>query len=128
MSPKQTNDFLEQIAAAYPNFEVTPQRVQMWGRQMKSIEYDLAVKRLDGYSAWNKFPPTVADIASSGEMKQRERKFNDETRSPAESWGNGKKKDWMPFFSVMKEEYDLWLESERLRVMEEMQGKLRGVG
>ena len=79
MDKKQTAHFLMQIIGAYPNFDPTEERMEIWSRLMARIEYDLAAKRLDRYVSLNKFPPTIADILNpDGPNQEVKSNFVDE--------------------------------------------------
>lgn len=76
MDKKQTANFIKQIMGAYPAFNPTPERLEIWSRLMAKIDYDLAILRLDKHVSNSSFPPTIADILNpDGEAKKN--KFED---------------------------------------------------
>ena len=87
MDKKQVSSFLKQIIGAYPTFEPTPERVEIWSRHMEDIDYDLAVKRLDKHVASSKFPPTIAEIVNPDEAAKRKQRTEPDTLSPAAIMG-----------------------------------------
>jgi hypothetical protein len=81
---KQTANFLKQVMGAYPTFEPTPERMEIWGRHMANIDFDLAIKRLDKHAHASKFAPSIADIVNPDEAIKRKKKTEDpDTLSPA---------------------------------------------
>jgi hypothetical protein len=68
---------------AYPTFEPTPERLDIWSRLMADMDYGLAVKRLDKHAANNKFAPTIAEILNPEEATKRKQKIDPDTMSPA---------------------------------------------
>jgi len=85
---KQKANFIKQIIGAYPSFEPTPERLQIWQRNLDEINYDLAVKRLDKHVTNHKFPPTIAEILNPDAELKRKQKVELDTLSPA-AIGNG---------------------------------------
>lgn len=71
MDKKQTADFIKQIMGAYPSFNPTTERLEIWSRLMVKIDYNIALSRLDKHVAVSNFPPTIADILNpDGEKKK----------------------------------------------------------
>jgi hypothetical protein len=57
---------LEKITAAYPNFELTEDRIQLWNDSLLGFYMDEAEANLDKHILTNVFPPTIADITKLG--------------------------------------------------------------
>jgi ribosomal protein L12E/L44/L45/RPP1/RPP2 len=62
MTSKQVISILRYIAAAYPNFEVTEERVAVWIEQLSEVDYEAALKKVKKHVALNKFPPSIAEV------------------------------------------------------------------
>ncbi|MGI6436388.1 MAG: replicative helicase loader/inhibitor [Syntrophomonadaceae bacterium] len=71
MDKKQTAEFMKKLVGAYPTFEPTPMRMELWTEMMAEITYDQAIKRLRQYIAVNRFPPSIADILNPDEANRR---------------------------------------------------------
>ena len=89
MDKKETARFIKQIMGAYPSFEPTPERLEIWQRIMDGIDYDLAVKRLDKHVLNSKFPPTIAEIMNPDEAVKRKQRNDPDTLSPAAVMNGG---------------------------------------
>lgn len=83
MDQKETAKFLKQIIGAYPSFEPTVERMEIWGRLLKEIDYDLAIKRLDNHVRVSKFPPTIAEILRPAAAIKMKKAMGEESPSPA---------------------------------------------
>lgn len=83
MDKKQTANFIKQVMGAYPSFEPTPERLEVWQRNLSEMDYDLAIKRLDKHVMTQKFPPSIAEILNPDEHLKRKAKPYDDTLSPA---------------------------------------------
>lgn len=81
MNKSQAYKIIKQISAAYPTFDPTPERLELWTKKLSGIEYETAAGRLDKYINNNRFAPTVADILS---CPDKPKKASDDTASPAE--------------------------------------------
>jgi hypothetical protein len=67
---------LEKITAAYPNFELTEERIELWNESLRGFYPEEAAKNLNAHILTNHFPPTVADITQmSGNMEGLRRMF-----------------------------------------------------
>ena len=85
MDKGQIGKFIKQIMGAYPSFEPTDERMEIWGRHMTNIDYDLAVKRLDKHivtAGTGKFPPSISEILNPEQHKKKSWK-EPETVGPA---------------------------------------------
>lgn len=84
MDKKQAASFLKQVMGAYPSFDPTPERLDIWSRNLEQIDYDLAIKRLDKHVATSKFAPTIAEILTPEDTgKRKQQKAEPDTLSPA---------------------------------------------
>ena len=83
MDKKQIASFLKQVMGAYPSFTPMPERLEIWGRHLSELDYDLAIKRLDKHirtAGSGKFAPSISDIIN----KENTKKPTDtDTMSPA---------------------------------------------
>lgn len=50
------------ISSAYPNFEVTEERIEIWSEDMKDVPFEPALDKFTTYRRSNKWAPTIADI------------------------------------------------------------------
>lgn len=71
MNDNQKSKFIKQIIGAYPTFEPTPERLEIWSRHMSEMDYELAIKRLDKHVKTSKFPPTIAEILNPEQPKKK---------------------------------------------------------
>ncbi|MFC3883779.1 hypothetical protein ACFOU2_09805 [Bacillus songklensis] len=62
MTSKQVLSILRYIAEAYPNFEITQQRVAIWIEQLSPVEYEPALAKVKKHVSQCKFAPTIAEV------------------------------------------------------------------
>lgn len=67
MTAIETKKLLERIIMAYPNFELTTERIQFWREFLEDVPFEAAYKQLNLYIKANRFPPTIADIRGDEE-------------------------------------------------------------
>ena len=70
MDSKETREFMKIITGAYPSFEPTQDRVEIWSRLMDDIDYDVAVKRLYKHIAVSKYAPSISEILTKSESEK----------------------------------------------------------
>lgn len=83
MDKKHIASFLKQVMGAYPSFTPTPERLEIWGRHLSDMDYELAIKRLDKHirtAGSGKFAPSISDIINAENTKQQ---VDTDTMSPA---------------------------------------------
>jgi len=86
MDKKKVGEFMKQIIGAYPSFRLTTECIQIWGRHMADIDYDLAIKRLDKHikaAGTGKFAPSISEILNPEESNKRKKWEEPDTLSPA---------------------------------------------
>ncbi len=83
MDKNQIKHFLKQLLGAYPSFNPTDEALEVWGRHMATMDYNLAIKRLDKHITTSKFPPSIAEILNPEEVLKKRRPQEDEVTSPA---------------------------------------------
>jgi hypothetical protein len=62
MTEEQTVKILALIATAYPNFNLTDERVDLWHEFMRKFPFEKGLLHLKRHIETNSFPPTIADI------------------------------------------------------------------
>lgn len=62
MESKEVINILRYIVAAYPNFELTDERIKVWIDLMKDGSYEKTMDKLKQHCKTIKFPPSVAEI------------------------------------------------------------------
>jgi hypothetical protein len=80
---RQTSQFIKQIMGAYPTFEPTQERLDIWSRLLSDMDYDLAIKRLDKHAATSKFAPSIAEILNPEDANKKKKWEEIDTLSPA---------------------------------------------
>ena len=80
MDKKQTGEFMRKLTALYPNFELTRDRIEIWGEMLGDIEFMDAINNLKRYASENRFPPTIADILKP-DRAARKKNNPEETQS-----------------------------------------------
>jgi hypothetical protein len=80
MNKSEVKELLKNIVVAYPNFEVPEPRFMLWCDMMADLPFDTAIARLRKHIAFNKYPPSIAEILDSGEHHRR---LQQEGDSPA---------------------------------------------
>ena len=86
MDKKQIASFIKQIMGAYPTFDPTPERMEIWQRHMADMDYDLAIKRLDKHvktAGIGKFAPSISEILNPEEATRKKKWEEPDTLSPA---------------------------------------------
>lgn len=63
MTMEQAEKILNTINAAYSRFEVTDERLVLWFKMLKDMDYGKVNARLEQHIKINKFPPSVAEIS-----------------------------------------------------------------
>lgn len=63
MTYNQAVTILEYISAAYPRFEITEKRVEIWVEQLANMPYEKVLARLKQHIKEKPFPPSVAEIS-----------------------------------------------------------------
>lgn len=81
MDQKQADTIIAKIAAIYPAFELTKERVKYWREFMGQIDFNLATKRLDNHISKSKFAPSISEILNP-EEKRRKKWDEPETVGP----------------------------------------------
>lgn len=66
MNKSDVKELLKQIVVAYPNFEVSEPRFNLWCEMMQDISFKYAQKNLVEHIKTNRFAPTIADIRGAG--------------------------------------------------------------
>ncbi|MBY0597723.1 replicative helicase loader/inhibitor [Bacillus bingmayongensis] len=62
MEKKEVVSLLRYIVAAYPNFELTDERIQVWIDLLEDSSYSKTMEKLKQHCKTKKFPPSVAEI------------------------------------------------------------------
>lgn len=62
MTRDETKTLLKLIFLAYPNFDVTVEKVNLWAEMLADITYPVAEKNTKKHIQAIKFAPTIADI------------------------------------------------------------------
>lgn len=69
MNKVEAMKILETITAAYPTFELTEKRIELWGAFLDDMDYEPVLHRLKDYIADKRFPPTISEIAVKPPVK-----------------------------------------------------------
>jgi len=54
---------LETIVAAYPSFELTKKRVEVWSKHLECMPYEPVMARLEKHIEEKTMPPSIAEIS-----------------------------------------------------------------
>jgi hypothetical protein len=69
MTGDQTYSILKHIAAAYPRFEITEQRLEVWHEYLQNMPYEQVLAKVKHHIASEKFPPSIAEISVQPRQK-----------------------------------------------------------
>lgn len=64
MDKNQAIEILETIHEIYPRFELTDRKIEVLIPQLKKMDYDRVMSRLNDHIVSNPFPPSIAEIAA----------------------------------------------------------------
>lgn len=114
MNREQAKDILAKVHLLYPMFnrENSEELAIIWLDQLEKSDYEKSKQMLMDYTLGNKYPPTIADIFSKDVKEKSNKQIELEEMEAA----------------VRKEKADPELEAKRLKSIEAMQRKLRGMG
>lgn len=62
MTKEETKALLKLILLAYPTFEVTPERVDLWAELLADAAFDQGKRVVKDHIKVQKFAPTIAEI------------------------------------------------------------------
>ncbi|WP_338749362.1 replicative helicase loader/inhibitor [Bacillus sp. FJAT-52991] len=62
MTDEQTLLIMQHITAAYPRFELTKKRVEVWYNYLRKMPYEQVFNKLQEHIRLKSFPPTIAEI------------------------------------------------------------------
>jgi len=74
VTKKEVGELMKTVVAAYPNFEITPERVNLWVYMLGDIDNERAKVNLMRHIKLSKYIPTIADIRgeTQEELERRE--------------------------------------------------------
>lgn len=87
MTKDQAKEILLTIAAAYPKFNLTDNklRVNVWVENLLSMPFEAVKQRLNGHVLNNPFPPSIAEIAvkpkTNNDFLSKQRQWEEEVRA-----------------------------------------------
>lgn len=64
MNREQVIQLFKLIKSVYPTFEVDTQKVDIWTRLMKDMDFNRVMTKAEEHVQSNKFPPTIAEISA----------------------------------------------------------------
>lgn len=62
MTKEETKELLTLIFTAYPNFEITKDRIDLWVDMLTDAVFDKAKANTEQHIKTSKYPPTIAEI------------------------------------------------------------------
>jgi hypothetical protein len=64
MTKADVLELFKMIKSIYPTFEVTQEKIDIWAKVMKDMDFERVKVRSNEHFATNKFPPTIAEISA----------------------------------------------------------------
>lgn len=71
MIKSETFNLMEAIQQFFPQFEITQSKIDLWHKALKDIEHADGEENLMSYVKYNRYPPTVSDIANQKKEEKR---------------------------------------------------------
>lgn len=94
MNSEEINKVIKVIEANYPNFVVDEElyrvKIKTWASNLKLMEYEKVMKRLNEHLMNNPYPPTLADIAVKSNSSNKAFEDIENLEKQAERRSNGK--------------------------------------
>ena len=90
MNKAQVLEVFKVIKSVYPNFDATQEKLDVWSRVMRKMDFDRVMKKTEEHVVENKFPPSIAEISAYAPPKNdaldKMRKWEEEAaRVPEET-------------------------------------------
>ena len=73
MTKEQVFEVLKLVNEAYPNFEVTQDKINIWHKFLKDQNPAIVMKNAEKHVIESKFPPTIADLREAASTPSRKR-------------------------------------------------------
>jgi len=88
MKAEETIRILQYIAAAYPNFEITEDRLTVWTDMLKDSSYPKSLAKVKEYIRNHKFAPSIAEVIApieqTNDMADKFKQWEEEAKRERE--------------------------------------------
>ena len=62
MTSQEVKKLFEVIAVAYPKFEASKEKLELWTELLEDISFEYGMKKVKNHIKSSRFEPTIADI------------------------------------------------------------------
>ncbi|MFC5773711.1 replicative helicase loader/inhibitor [Ectobacillus antri] len=88
MNAQQVMSILKYIGAAYPNFEVTEDSMDVWMEMLQDSSFEGSLSRVKEHIRQHRFPPSIAEVivkeGRNNEVFDKFRKWKEEAHRERE--------------------------------------------